>query len=154
MPKKGHTEEQIIAALQAAGSGREDDGHLPQAGDQPGDVLLVEAAVCRVGRAGATRTAAAAGGERAAEADCGRSHAGPADPAGDRLKKVVKPRQRRRLARWAQEAYQISERRAARILAMAWSTHALHAADGPLQEAFAAGCGNWRRRTCATAIGG
>ena len=32
MPKKGHTEEQIIAALQAAGSGREDDGHLPQAG--------------------------------------------------------------------------------------------------------------------------
>ena len=34
----------------------------------------------------------------------------------------MKPRQRCRLAGWAQEAYRISERRAARLLQVAWST--------------------------------
>ena len=42
-----------------------------------------------------------------------------ADPAGDRLKKAVRPRARRKLARWAQEAYRISERHAARVVKLA-----------------------------------
>src|SRR5262249_51480107 len=43
-------------------------------------------------------------------------------PAGDRAKKVVKPRQRRTLAQWAQGCYRISERRAAGLLPMSRST--------------------------------
>ena len=34
----------------------------------------------------------------------------------------MKPRQRCRLARWAQEAYQIGARRSARLLQVSWST--------------------------------
>ena len=47
---------------------------------------------------------------------------GPADPPGDRLKKAVRPRACRKLARWVQEAYRISERRAARIVKLGNST--------------------------------
>jgi len=35
---------------------------------------------------------------------------------------TVKPRQRRRLARWAQEAYRIGARRSARLVRVAWAT--------------------------------
>jgi putative transposase len=58
-----------------------------------------------------------------------------ADSSGDRVKKAVKPRHRRRLARWAQEAYRIPERRAARILGMSWSTMR-YRSRRPLQEAL------------------
>jgi len=47
----------------------------------------------------------------------------------------VKPRQRRRLARWAQETYQIAERRAARVVGIAWST-LRYSSGRPLQEAL------------------
>ena len=47
----------------------------------------------------------------------------------------MKPRQRRRLAGWACEAYQVSERRAARIVGMALSTMRYHSRR-PLQEAL------------------
>ncbi len=60
MPKKGHTEKQIIAALKQYEGGREDGGHLPQAGGQPGDVLHVEEAVCRAWSAGVAGAAAVA----------------------------------------------------------------------------------------------
>ena len=66
--------------------------------------------------------AAVAGGERPAEAAGSGPVARPADPSGDRLKKALKPRQRCRLARWAQEAYQIGERRSARLVRIPWST--------------------------------
>ena len=82
----------------------------------------VEEAVCGAGRAGASRTAATARGKRPVETVGGGSGGRPADPAGDRLKKVVKPRQRCRLARWAQEAYRIAARRSARLLKVSWST--------------------------------
>ena len=65
---------------------------------------------------------ASCGGERSAETSGGGPDAGSSDFAGDRRKKAVKPRQKCRLARWTQEAYQVSERRAARVLGMAWST--------------------------------
>jgi Transposase/HTH-like domain len=44
------------------------------------------------------------------------------DPTGDRVKKALRPRARRKLARWAQEAYQISERHAAGLVQLANST--------------------------------
>ena len=118
MPKKVHTEEQIIAALKQY-----------EAGDKPADIcgkLGISQATLYIWKrqyAGLGRTGAAitAGRERKAEADRGRPYAGPADPAGDCLKKAVKPRHRRRLARWAQETYRVSERRSARVLGMAVS---------------------------------
>lgn len=80
MPKKGQTEEQIIAALKQ---------------QEAGEKTRRRFAARRVGRAGATRAAATAGGERAAEGDCDRPHFGPADPAGRARQKVVKHCQRR-----------------------------------------------------------
>ena len=68
-------------------------------------------------------------------ADRGRPDAGPADSAGSRIKKALKPRQRRRLARWAQETYQISERRSALVLGLAVST-LRYSSSRPLQEAL------------------
>lgn len=88
-------------------------------GRQPGDVLRVEEAVRWTGSPGAARTAFSARRERTVEADRGGSDAGLADLAGDRRKKAVKPRHRRRLAGWVKETYRISERRSARILGMA-----------------------------------
>ena len=58
----------------------------------------------------------------AAEAADRRSEPGPSYLAGDRIKKAVRPRARRKLARWAQEAYGISERHAARIVKLAIGT--------------------------------
>jgi putative transposase len=65
---------------------------------------------------------AAAGRERSPEAAGRGPEHGPADPAGDCLKKAVRPRVRRKLARWAQEAYRISERHAARLVKLAIGT--------------------------------
>jgi hypothetical protein len=60
MPKKGHTEEEIIAALKQQ-----------EAGEKTTDICrkLGISQARRIGGAGATRAAATAGGERAAEAD-------------------------------------------------------------------------------------
>jgi hypothetical protein len=48
----------------------------------------VEETVCWTGRAGTAGDATVARGEYSSEAAGGRSLAGPADPAGDRLKKL------------------------------------------------------------------
>ena len=66
MARKGHTEEQIIAALQQAEAGAKTGRGLPETGHQPGDLPQLEEAVCGSGRSGASRTAAVAGGERPA----------------------------------------------------------------------------------------
>ena len=39
MPKKAHTEEQIVAVLRQVQAGARVDEVMPQGGDQPGDVL-------------------------------------------------------------------------------------------------------------------
>ena len=41
---------------------------------------------------------------------------------GDRVKKAVKPGLRRKLGRWAQQTYQIGQRRTARLMKVGWST--------------------------------
>jgi hypothetical protein len=70
----------------------------------------VESSEIRVGGERAACDPAAARGERAPEAAGGGSECGPADPAGDCLEKAVRSRVRRKLARWAQEAYWVSKR--------------------------------------------
>ena len=70
----------------------------------------------RAGPERAARTAPVARRERQAEAPGGGSESGPTHPAGDRRKKVVRPRGRRELAEWAQQAHRLSQRRAARLI--------------------------------------
>src|SRR5581483_11581724 len=108
----------------AAGRGRrKSDRHLPEDVDQPGDVLHLEKTVRRAGDHRAARAEAASGREQPVEALGSGSLARPADPAGDRLKKAVKPRARRKLAGWAKLAYQISERHATRLVRIERSSH-------------------------------
>ena len=47
MPKKGHSEEQILRALRQAESGTQGKRHLPGARDQRRDVLHLEEEVLR-----------------------------------------------------------------------------------------------------------
>src|ERR1700744_1312449 len=103
---------------EAARGGCEDRRDMPEAWYQPGDFLPVEEAIRGVGPCGAAGVASIARRKWPPQAAGGRFNAGPSDSSGDRSKKIVKPRQRRHLARWAQEAYRLSERRAARVLAM------------------------------------
>src|SRR5207247_4411976 len=48
--------------------------------------------------------------------------AGSADSAGDCVKKALKPGLRRKLGQWAQQTYQIGQRRAARLMKIGWTT--------------------------------
>ena len=57
MPKSSHTEEQFVAVMRQVQAGARVDNILPQGGDQPSDVLSLEATIFR---SGGERTAAAA----------------------------------------------------------------------------------------------
>ncbi len=82
----------------------------------------MEEEIGRVGIGVAARTQAASGRERPPEAvGCG-SFARAAHAPGGAHKKVVAPRRRRELVRWAQQAYGMSERRASRRMAIGRST--------------------------------
>ena len=49
MPKKGHTEEQIVAVLRQAEAGEKVSGSLSEGGDQRSDLLCLEETVRRAG---------------------------------------------------------------------------------------------------------
>jgi putative transposase len=120
MPRKGHSEEQIIAALKQY-----------ESGDKVAETcrkLEVSEATFYTWKKQYTGLGVQELRElRQLREENGRlkrlvaDPTGPADP-GDRLKKAVKPRQRCRLARWAQEAYQIGARHSARLLRVPWTT--------------------------------
>jgi hypothetical protein len=67
---------------------------------------------------GSYASCASAGGEQPVETRGGALDARSAEFTGHRIKKAVKPRQKRRLVRWAQEAYQMTERRAIGVVRM------------------------------------
>jgi hypothetical protein len=115
MPRKGHTEEQILQALRQA-KGGESGRDLPEVGDQRADVLHLEEEVCGNGAERAARVTAATRGEWHAEEAGGGPLARPSHAAGDCPKKALKPRHRRVLAHWTQAAYQVSERRVSRLV--------------------------------------
>src|SRR4051812_38400558 len=114
MSKKGHSEEQIVTAFQQA-EGGDKVADICRKMAIPGDVLYLEEAVRRFGDQRPARAAAAARRERPAEAPGRRPVARPPDLAGDRLKKALKPRVRRKVAACVQSAYRLSERRATRL---------------------------------------
>src|SRR6202042_1034760 len=110
-------------ASAAPGRGwRKGGRHLPRARSQRSDLLRVEEEVFGLGIERATRTAAAARGERQAQAVGRGSFAGPAHAAGDCPKKAVRPRQRRELGRWTQAAFAVSTRRVAGLMLIDRST--------------------------------
>jgi hypothetical protein len=47
MPKKAHTEEQIVAVLRQVEAGARVDERMPQGGDQPGHLLSLETEIFR-----------------------------------------------------------------------------------------------------------
>src|SRR4051812_5017772 len=121
MSKKGHSEEQIVTALQQA-----------EGGDKVADICR-KMSISQATYYTWKKQYAGLGVQdlrelRQLRDENGRLKRLVADllldrhTAGARLKKAVRSRQKCRLARWAVEAYQIAERRAARLLNVLWST--------------------------------
>jgi hypothetical protein len=81
MARKVHTEEEILRVLREAEAGRKVGGDLPQAWDQPTELLPVEEETRRA-RA-YLRELRQLGGERQAQAPGRQSLARPPYPAGD-----------------------------------------------------------------------
>jgi putative transposase len=121
MPKKAHTEEQIVAVPRQVEAGARVDDVCRKVGISQATYYLWKRKYTAVGVSELRELAVARRG-RAAEAAGGGPEPGSSDAAGDCLKKAVRPRARRKLARWAQEAYRISERHAARLVKLAIGT--------------------------------
>ena len=68
---------------------------------QPGDILSVKTEGFGVGVERVAGATAVMGRERAAQAVGRGPEHGPADSAGDRVRKAVRPRTRRKFVRWA-----------------------------------------------------
>ena len=116
MPRKGRSNEEIVHALHQVEGGEKVTEVCRRLGRQRADVLPVEEAVRRPRPVGAARAAVAAPRKQQVEAGRGRLDARSPHPPGDRPKKAVKPRARCTLAEWAQTAYRLSQRRAARLI--------------------------------------
>ena len=116
MPRKGHSEEQIVYALRQAEGGQEGRRHLPGDGCIAAGVLQLEAAVRGVGLERTAGAAATAGREPQAEDLGGRSDPGQAHFAGGAVKKGLKPAARRELVRGNPAGYQLSENRACGLM--------------------------------------
>lgn len=143
--KKRYTEEQIISALRQYEGGEKTADICRKLGVSQANLLYVEEAVCGLGIQELREL-------RNLREENGRLKRIVADLTLDRQilqeivsKKAVKPSQKRRLARWAQEAYRISMRRAARVVGLFVEHPAVHqskAAAGSASRASARAGGN------------
>ena len=122
MAKRGHTEEEILRVLREAESGSTVVEICRKHGISQQSFYLWKKKYAGLGLSELRELTAAAGGEWQAEAAGGGPSSRPPHPAGDRRKKAVRPRQRRALAEWAQAVHGLSERRAARLIAMSRMT--------------------------------
>src|ERR1700730_8791441 len=165
-PTEGRTDEAITVYGRAdhrgpAGAGGRDcDGRgLPQARGQLSDLLQVEGQVRRSRGVRGETTAGAGGRERSAEADACGDHAGQCRVEGSAGKKVVTPAARREAARYLRQAYEISERRACRVIGTDRTSvryQGVRPADNALRERLKALAEErrrfgYRRCTCAAA---
>jgi len=136
MPKKGHTEEQIIGALKQYEGGEK------------------VAEICR--KLGVSQASfytwkkqyAGMGVQELRELRQLRD-----ENSRLCLKKAVKPRQRCRLARRAQEAYRLGARRSARLVRVPWAT-LLYKSRKKSQEPLIRRLREMALRMCAMAIAG
>jgi len=122
MPKKGHTEEQIVAVLRQVEAGAKVGEICRKVGISQATYYLWKRQYSGVGvsELRELRQLREENGRLKRLVD--RSMLRSTDPARDRVKKAVRPRARRKLARWAQEAYRISERHGARLVKLAIGT--------------------------------
>src|SRR5947209_8443844 len=116
MRKSRFSEEQIAYALRQGRERDAGDGALPQARDQRGDVLPVEAEVRRDGNRGAPPRQAAGGGKRPAQAARCRPDPRQGDAPGRARKKILRPAGKRARVGYLQQCYEVSERRACEVL--------------------------------------
>jgi putative transposase len=113
MPRKGHSEEQIVYALRQIEGGKKVSEICRE---------MVEAAVRGIGLARGARASATAGRESQAEGDRGGPHVGQTHSARGALKKGLKPVKRRELVREIRQAYQLNESRACGLVRITrWS---------------------------------
>ncbi len=100
---------------QRAGGRRCDGGCLPQARDQPGDILQVESQVRRHGCVGSAAASGTRAGEQQTEEAAGRGHAGQCHAQGAERKKMVAPDVKREAVAGLVQTFQISQRRACKV---------------------------------------
>jgi putative transposase len=137
MPKKQHSEEQIIGTLKQYEAGAKTGEICRKLGISQDTFYLRKRQYAGLG-------VQELHGLRQLREENSRLKQIVADLTLDRqilqgsYQKAMKPRQRSRLARWVQETYKlygISERRAARIVGVAWSSMCYRSRK-PLQEAL------------------
>ena len=122
MPKKGHSEEQIIAALKQYESGEKVADICRKLGVSQASFYTWKKQYAGMGVQELREL-------RQLREENSRLKRLVADLSLDRQilqeivsKKALKPGQRCRLARWAQEAYQIGARHSARLVKVPWTT--------------------------------
>ncbi len=118
MPRKGHTEEQILQALRQAEGGEKVTEICRKLGISEQTFYTWKPLYTSLGLSELRQSCGSCAMRELAEAEeAGRgSIAGSTHAAGDRPKKALKPRHRRVLARWTQLTHQVSERRVSRLL--------------------------------------
>jgi putative transposase len=95
MPKKGHSEEQIIGALKQYDSGEKVADICRKLGVSQASFYTWKKQYAGMGVQELRELRQLAGREWTAETAGGGLGAGPSDPAGDRLKKAVRPGHKR-----------------------------------------------------------
>ncbi len=98
------------------GSGHLGGRGLPHAGGERADLLSLEATVCGNGHRRVAAAAPSRGGEPQADTARGRSEPGQAHAARGFAKQRVKPAQKRAVVRSFRAGFQVSGRRACRVV--------------------------------------
>ncbi len=120
--KKGHSEEQILRALQQAEVGERIADLWREHGISEATFYIWKKKYAGLALSELRELRQLRDENAKAQATGGGPVAGPAHPAGDRTKKAVRPRHRRELGRWAQAAYALSERTVSRLLPIQLAT--------------------------------
>src|SRR6516165_3916461 len=107
MPKKGHSEEQILRALHQAESGTTVREICREHGISDAAFYIWKKKYAGLGLS-ELRELRQLREENEAQAAGSEPLLGPAHPAGDREKKAVRPRQRRELRLWTQAVFTLS----------------------------------------------
>jgi putative transposase len=122
MPKKAHTEEQIVAVLRQGEAGEKVAEICRKVGISEGTYYAWKKQYAGLGISELRELRQLREENGTFETASGGSQPGSADPAGDCVKKALKPGLRRKLGQWAQQTYQIGQRRVARLMKIGWST--------------------------------
>lgn len=122
MPKKGHSEEQIVYALRQVEGGKKVTDVCREMGVFSPGLLQLEAALWRGRHQRTSRVTPITGREPAAQDVGGGPNTRQAYSPGSAVKKSLKPAARRELVQGVRQAYQMSENRACGLIGITrWS---------------------------------